>query len=107
MSGFFTNHQYIYLLPGMPEPTTDSMTKEEESQALQKIQDNNIRQTSTAQYIQDVKQSVLFRPGFNWNDLLSAAPISVSLLASLFVASTIPDATQIKILPPTGGFKYF
>jgi hypothetical protein len=90
----------------MADTTTDHMSKEQETLALQKIKDNKIRETSTAQYVQDVKQSMLFRPGFNWNELLSAAPVSVSLLASLFVASTIPDATQIKIIPPNGGFKY-
>ncbi|KAI1503119.1 hypothetical protein F5X99DRAFT_376958 [Biscogniauxia marginata] len=90
----------------MPQPSADNLTQEQETLALQKIKDSNIRQVSTAQYVQDVKQSMLFRPGFNWNELLSAAPVSVSLLASLFVASTIPDATQIKIIPPHGGFKY-
>ncbi|KAI0976416.1 hypothetical protein F4678DRAFT_224726 [Xylaria arbuscula] len=90
----------------MPLPTSDKLTKEQQSRALQAIKDNQIRQVSTAEYVQDVKQSMLFRPGFNWNDLLSAAPVSVSLLASLFVASTIPDALQIKIIPPHGGFKY-
>lgn len=91
----------------MPEITADKLTKEQESQALQSIQDNKIKQASTAEYIQDVKQSMLFRPGFSWSDLLSAAPVSVSLLGSLFVASTIPDAWHIKIIPPSGGFKYF
>jgi hypothetical protein len=90
----------------MAQPTTQSMTKEDETLALQKIKDQQVRTTSTAEYVQDVKQSLLFRPGFNWNDLLSAAPVSVSLLGSLFVASTVPDALQIKIIPPDGGFKY-
>ncbi|RFU25071.1 hypothetical protein B7463_g11267, partial [Scytalidium lignicola] len=90
----------------MSKPTTENMTKEEEALALQKIKDSETRKFSTAQYVQDVKMSMLFQPGFNWNDLLSAAPISVSLLGSLFVASTIPDAFVIKIIPPSGGFKY-
>ncbi len=90
----------------MPQPSGDNLTQKQETLALQKIKDTNIRQVSTAQYVQDVKQFMLFRPGFNWNELLSAAPVYVSLLASLFVASTIPDATQIKIIPPNGGFKY-
>jgi hypothetical protein len=84
----------------------NKLNPEQEQQALQKIQDNKIRQTSTKEYVEDVKNSLLFRPSFNWNDLLSAAPVSVSLLGSLFVASTIPDATDITIIPPTGGFKY-
>ncbi|KAI0468837.1 hypothetical protein F4859DRAFT_524009 [Xylaria cf. heliscus] len=90
----------------MSQASADNLTQEQETLALQKIKDNKTRQVSTAQYVQDVKQSMLFRPGFNWNELLSAAPVSVSLLASLFVASTIPDATQIKIIPPNGDFKY-
>ncbi|KAK2007069.1 hypothetical protein LZ32DRAFT_695625 [Colletotrichum eremochloae] len=90
----------------MSSTTSDAMTKEQEAQALVKIRDNKIRQASTADYVQEVKQSMLFRPGFDWNSLLSAAPVSVSLLASLFVASTIPDALQIKIIAPDGGFKH-
>ncbi|KAH9983887.1 hypothetical protein F4779DRAFT_337882 [Xylariaceae sp. FL0662B] len=76
----------------MPQPSADNLTREEETLALQKIKDSNIRQIPTGQYVQDVKQSMLFRPGFNWNGLPSAAPVSVSLLASLFVASTILNA---------------
>ncbi|KAB5549660.1 hypothetical protein GE09DRAFT_1060097 [Coniochaeta sp. 2T2.1] len=86
-------------------PTVDKLTLEQQAQALQKIQDNNIRQSSTASYVEDVKHSLLFRPGFNWNDILSAAPVSLTLMSSLFVASTVPDATQIKIIAPKGGFK--
>ncbi|KAB8264991.1 hypothetical protein BDV32DRAFT_145025 [Aspergillus pseudonomiae] len=88
------------------KPTANELTPEEEEQALQKIHENKIRKASTKEYIEDVKNSLLFQPGFNWSDLLSAAPISVSLLGSLFVASTIPDATDITIIAPKGGFKY-
>ncbi|GAB1206125.1 hypothetical protein APSETT445_004806 [Aspergillus pseudonomiae] len=88
------------------KPTANELTPEEEEQALQKIHENKIRKASTKEYIEDVKNSLLFQPGFDWSNLLSAAPISVSLLGSLFVASTIPDATDITIIAPKGGFKY-
>ena len=36
------------------------VTQEQETFALQKIKDSNIRQVPTAQYVQDVKQSMFF-----------------------------------------------
>lgn len=91
-----------------PVTTVDAMTEAQESSALQQIRDsqNRDRGTSVAQYVQDVKSSVLYRPGFDWSELLFASPMAVSLLASLFVASASSDAAQIKILPPKGGFQY-
>lgn len=90
----------------MSQPTTDNLTKDQQAQILQKISSLRPQPTRVADFSQDVKQSVLFRPGFNWNELLSAAPVSVSLVSSLFVASNINDAKQIKVFPPDGGFKY-
>lgn len=90
----------------MSHPTADKLTEEQEAQALEKIQESKVRKTSSHQYVEDVKSSMLFRPGFNWNGLLSAAPTSVMLLASLFVASTVPDAIKIRVIPPSTGFKF-
>jgi hypothetical protein len=89
-------------------PASNQLTKEQEDAALAKIkaQEEQKKKVGMKQYVEDVKSSLLFRPGFNWNELLSAAPTSVMLLASVFVASTVPDATDIRIIPPTSGFKY-
>ncbi|KAI5925415.1 hypothetical protein F4810DRAFT_708801 [Camillea tinctor] len=89
----------------MAASTTDNMSFDQQSQALQHIKENQIRQSTAKEYVDNLKNSLMFRPGFNWNDLLSAAPVSISLLGSLFVASTIPDALAIKIIAPVGGFK--
>ncbi len=89
-----------------------TMTSSQEAEALTTIQQldskkkEELKKGATAAYVTDVKQSMLFQPGFNWNDMLCAAPISVMLLGSLFIASTIPDALQIKVSPPTTGFVY-
>jgi hypothetical protein len=89
-------------------PASNQLTKQQEEEALAQIktQEEQKRKVGMKQYVEDVKSSLLFRPGFNWNELLSAAPTSVMLLASVFVASTVPDATDIRIIPPTTGFKY-
>lgn len=85
--------------------TVDRLSPAAQDLALQTI-DKELRQSSTKEYLDSVKSCMLFRPDFNWSEQLSAAPLSVSILASLFVASTVPDATHITIIPPTGGFKY-
>jgi len=92
----------------MSAPTGDTLSSAQQTLALRKIQEleQKTKKTKTSEYVNDVKYSILFRPGYNWDELLSAAPVSVSLLASLFVASTIPDATQITIIPPSDGFKH-
>ncbi|KAI2628393.1 hypothetical protein GGS21DRAFT_241554 [Xylaria nigripes] len=91
----------------MPAPTTDNMSPAEQALALQKVHEleKKTRQTKTSEFIQDVKQSTLFQPGYNWNDLLSAAPLCITLLGNLFVASTTPEASQITIIAPSDGFK--
>jgi hypothetical protein len=83
----------------------DQLTPAQQDEALCKIQDVKIKESSTADYVDDVKHSLLFRPGFNWDDMLSAAPVAITLMGSLFVASTVPDATQITIIAPKDGFK--
>ncbi|KAL7812143.1 hypothetical protein V8C44DRAFT_349556 [Trichoderma aethiopicum] len=85
--------------------TVEQLSPAAQDLALQTI-DKELRQSSTKEYLDSVKSCMLFRPDFNWSEQLSAAPLSVSILASLFVASTVPDATHITIIPPTGGFKY-
>ncbi|KAF2155994.1 hypothetical protein K461DRAFT_318634 [Myriangium duriaei CBS 260.36] len=64
------------------------------------------KQLSVAEYVQDVKQSKLFHPAYNWNDMLSAAPTTIVLLGSLFIASTVPEAQKITVTAPKGGFKH-
>ncbi|KAI1813256.1 hypothetical protein GGS20DRAFT_554154 [Poronia punctata] len=91
----------------MSGPTSDDMTPDDQREAMKRIVmvSDKTKQIKTADYVSVVKESALFQPGYNWDDLLSAAPVSISLLANLFVASTIPDAEEITIIPPKGGFK--
>lgn len=94
----------------MSAPTSDTLTPEQQSIALQKLRDldqKTRRQVNVTEYVRGIKQSMLFQPGFTLNDTLSAAPVSVSLLASLLKASSIRDAEQITIIAPQGGFKTF
>ncbi|KAK1757762.1 hypothetical protein QBC47DRAFT_400095 [Echria macrotheca] len=51
----------------------DQLTPAQQDEALRKIQDVKIKESSTPGYVDDVKHSLLFRPGFNWDDNLSEA----------------------------------
>ena len=56
----------------------------------------------------DVKQSLLFQ--YDWAELLSAAPLCLSLMGSCYVAATSPDAvgmslTDVKVARPDSKLK--
>jgi hypothetical protein len=56
-------------------------------------------------FAKDVKQSLMFQ--YDWGELLSAAPLCISLMGSCYVAATSPKATgmSLKECEPQGGFK--
>lgn len=56
-------------------------------------------------FAKDVKQSLLFE--YDWGDLLSAAPLCISLMGSCYVAATSERARglSLKDCEPKGGFK--
>ncbi|KAI3539322.1 hypothetical protein CSPX01_08985 [Colletotrichum filicis] len=59
-----------------------------------------------AQFVQEVKESLLFQ--YNWNELLSAAPTAITLVGACHVAAASPEAAAISLgdAVPAGGFKY-
>ncbi|KAI3581869.1 hypothetical protein IWW34DRAFT_616467 [Fusarium oxysporum f. sp. albedinis] len=59
-----------------------------------------------AQFVQEVKESLLFQ--YNWNELLSAAPTAITLVGACHVAAASPEAAAISLADavPSGGFKY-
>ncbi|CEF76004.1 hypothetical protein FGSG_10556 [Fusarium graminearum PH-1] len=59
-----------------------------------------------AQYVQEVKESLLFQ--YNWNKLLYATPTAITLMGACHVAAALPEASAINLGDgvPTGGFKY-
>ncbi|KAE8316621.1 hypothetical protein BDV41DRAFT_573904 [Aspergillus transmontanensis] len=91
----------------MSRPTVGELSPEQQDKALQGIAElQKVRQTSVDKFVKHVKARSLFQPSFNWGDILSAAPVAISLMGNLFVAATIPDATRITIIPQEGGFKF-
>lgn len=59
-----------------------------------------------AQFTQEVKESLLFQ--YKWNELLAAAPTSITLVGACHVAAASPEAAVISLSDPVpqGGFKY-
>ncbi|KAF4943369.1 hypothetical protein FGADI_13467 [Fusarium gaditjirri] len=59
-----------------------------------------------AQFVQEVKESLLFQ--YNWNELLSAAPTAITLVSACHVAAASPEPAAISLADavPSGGFKY-
>ena len=57
-------------------------------------------------FARDVKNSLLFQ--YDWGELLSAAPLALSLMGSCYVAAASPLACSISLkdAEPKGGFQY-
>ncbi|PTD03277.1 hypothetical protein FCULG_00009117 [Fusarium culmorum] len=59
-----------------------------------------------AQFVQEVKESLLFQ--YNCNELLYATPTAITLMGACHVAAASPEAAAINLGDgvPTGGFNY-
>ncbi|EKJ67617.1 hypothetical protein FPSE_12198 [Fusarium pseudograminearum CS3096] len=59
-----------------------------------------------AQFVQEVKESLLFQ--YNSNELLLTTPTAITLMGACHVAAASPEAAAINLgdSVPTGGFKY-
>lgn len=59
-----------------------------------------------AQFVQEVKESLLFQ--YNWNEVLYATPTAITLMGAYHVAAASPEASTINLGDgvPTGGFKH-
>jgi hypothetical protein len=57
-------------------------------------------------FARDVKNSLLFQ--YDWAELLSAAPLALSLMGSCYVAASAPKAQGISLkeAEPKGGFTH-
>jgi hypothetical protein len=57
-------------------------------------------------FARDVKNSLLFQ--YDWAELLSAAPLALSLMGSCYVAASSPKAQGISLKDamPQGGFQH-
>lgn len=82
----------------------------EELQALQKRNDDRLVQqgggNAATAFAKDVKQSLLFQ--YDWGELLSAAPICLSLMNACYVASSSPKANGMSLeeCRPPQGFEF-
>lgn len=82
----------------------------EELQALQKRNDDRLVQqgggNAATAFAKDVKQSLLFQ--YDWGELLSAAPICLSLMGACYVASSSPKANGMSLeeCRPPQGFEF-
>lgn len=58
------------------------------------------------QFVDEIKSSALFQ--FSWGELLSAAPTALTLMGSLWIASSSPVADKISLADsmPTKGFEH-
>jgi hypothetical protein len=55
-------------------------------------------------FTDDMQSSLIY--SLNWNDLFSAAPIAVNLMAACYVASASRGAASMVLTPPKDGFQY-
>ena len=77
---------------------------------IQQIQKRTLKEQygglQSNQFVAEMKGSTLFQ--FDWSELLSAAPTTLSLMGSCWLAAAAPKAEQIVMTDsvPAGGFKY-
>lgn len=112
-----SQHKYLFLLTRTALHSTQSLyrklssylsTMSSDAQDLATICDaDRNRQTAqdvTKQVIGEMKSSLIFQ--YKWQDLLQAAPTSISSMGACFTASASTGNVHASIDPPVGGFKY-
>ncbi|KAF3940749.1 hypothetical protein ABW19_dt0206211 [Dactylella cylindrospora] len=78
--------------------------------AINQAEDDRLKKQGNGKvqiaFAKDVKNSLLFQ--YDWAELLSAAPLALSLMGSCYVAATSPLAKGISLADaaPKGGFVY-
>lgn len=92
---------------------TMALTTTKASEELQALQDRNSQRLAKqgagnagVAFAKDVKQSLLFQ--YDWGELLSAAPMCLSLMGACYVAATSPKATGMTLedCKPAQGFEF-
>lgn len=80
----------------------------EKKESLRTALDLQMKSTQTdkaqTDFVTTIKNSALF--SLNWDELLCAAPMALSLLGSCMVAASSDAAIRTQLKPPRGGFKY-
>lgn len=92
----------------MAIPSANELTNEQQDAALQKLEDifNREDRRSTKDYVVTIKNTMFFRPGYNWDELLTATPTIGMLLAAVVLSLPTKDAEEIRVLPPSTGFTH-
>lgn len=85
------------------------LPENEKRQALQRYDEIQERQlnstTAVDDFVDKAKSSLLFQ--YNWEELLSAAPLSINLIGSCYIACSLERATEITLeLPLSGSFEH-
>jgi hypothetical protein len=86
---------------------TANLSPSEIQKAVVEASNVRIRATATdtsAKFVNSIKGSAMFQN--NWDELLSAAPMSISLLGSCLIAASSSTSTTVTLTPPKGGFKF-
>lgn len=106
----FTHRLFVDL--GNSKTSTMSLARlpeNEKRQALQRYDEIQERQlnstTAVDDFVDKAKSSLLFQ--YNWEELLSAAPLSINLIGSCYIACSLERATEITLeLPLSGSFEH-
>ncbi|APA07394.1 hypothetical protein SS1G_13030 [Sclerotinia sclerotiorum 1980 UF-70] len=86
---------------------TANLSPSEIQKAVVEASNVRIRATATdtsAKFVASIKGSAMFQN--NWDELLSAAPMSISLLGSCLIAASSSTSTTVTLTPPRGGFQF-
>jgi hypothetical protein len=73
---------------------------EEEIEVVRK---RELEKTVSA-FVEDVADAEIMKK--DWGELLSVAPLSLSLLGACRLVASSPQAESVTLAPPEGGFKY-
>ena len=68
--------------------------------------DSLVRTKGVTDYIETANNMTMFQPDYCWDDMLSSAPLLLSVMGAIYTASTAPEPARTVIVPPRDGFKY-
>ena len=93
----------------MPDTTIANISEVEKSQKLQvydTLQEKKLSsEDAVDDFVENAKCSLLFQ--YSWDESLSAAPLSINLIGSCYIACSVDAATAVTLpTPVTGSYKY-
>ena len=87
---------------------TSGVSDKDKQDAITKLQRDpklvKLASSTAADFVTTVKGSVLFQ--YNWDEILSTAPMTLSTLGSCFVAATTTEAQGTKVEAIGAKFQY-